>query len=101
MVHRQRTSAEDTPRKKKRSEELAVDEGKARDGQRGGDPRGGGTRLVGPEAEVECQRAKCPCGTDAPEGVVVDLKEGVRVRPERRSGPKREIFKKEEKRARR
>ena len=71
----------------RKAERLVPEEGGARDGQRGGDPRGGGTRLVGPEAEVECQRAKCPCGTDAPEGVVVDLKEGVRVRPERRSGP--------------
>ena len=43
-----------TSRKGKKDEELREDEGKARDGQRGGDPRGGGTRLLGPEAEVEC-----------------------------------------------
>ena len=41
-----------------------------------------------PKPEVECQSAKCTCSTDAPEGAVVDLKEGVRVRPKRRSGPK-------------
>ena len=48
-----------TSRKGKKDEELREDEGKARDGQRGGDPRGGGTRLVGPEAKwsAEVQRA--------------------------------------------
>ena len=48
---------------------------------RGGDPRGGGTRLNGPEAEVECQSAESTHSTDAPEGVVGELKGEVRVQP--------------------
>ena len=48
---------------------------------RGGNPRGGGTRLLGPEAEVECQSAESTHSTDAPEGVVGELKEEVRVQP--------------------
>ena len=69
-----------------RDEDLTEDEGKARDGQRGGNPRSGGTRLFGPEAEVECQSAECTCSTDAPEGVVDEHKVGLPVQPFNCSG---------------
>ena len=80
---------EETPR---RGEESRTAKRRRRGRPRGAgeeDPRGGGTRPFGPEAEVECQSAKCTCSTDAPEGVVGENKVEVRVQPFSCSGPPR------------
>ena len=45
------------------------------------DPRGGGTRLFDPVVEVEGASTERACNPDAPEGVVEEHKEGVRVQP--------------------
>ena len=62
--------------------------GRPESGWRGGDPRGGGTRLFDPEVEVEGTSTNCACDPDAPEGVVDELIEEVPVRPFSRNGAK-------------
>ena len=51
---------EETSRRTKRDKELPKDEGKARDGLRGGNPRGGGTRLVRPRSRSGVLKCKEP-----------------------------------------
>ena len=54
--------------------------GESRAGTARRDPRGGGTRLLDPVVEVESTHRQC-LRSDAPEGVVVEHNEGVRVQP--------------------
>ena len=85
-VRRRRTSAMRCRLVRETNERLDEPEGNAQGQAARRDPRGGGTRLFDPEVEVEgtsTNRARSP---DAPEGVVDEHTDGIRVRPFSRSG---------------